>query len=132
MIDGSSTIARDITARKRPNSGIAAASEFSSLPRDDARRTLRLKAHELNQPLGAILRNTEAAFFCKTHHGSRRIARHRGGHPHDDQRAGAVIDRMRSLLKRRKLNNLLDLNVLVSEVVGLATGRRLTQSAVGV
>ena len=38
----------------------------------------------------------------------------------DDQRAGAVIDRMRSLLKQRKVeHSLLDLNVLADEVIAL-------------
>jgi signal transduction histidine kinase len=61
--------------------------------------------HELNQPLGAILRNAEAAEVYL-----------RGDQPdlkevrailtdirRDDKRAGNVIDRMRSLFKRQKL-----------------------------
>src|SRR5215475_10926827 len=52
-------------------------------------------AHELNQPLGAILRNA-------------------------DQRAGEVIDRMRALLRRREFQwSELDLNALVEEVASL-------------
>jgi signal transduction histidine kinase len=39
----------------------------------------------------------------------------------DDRRAGAVIDRMRSQLKRREVeHNLLDLNLLAREVIDLA------------
>ncbi len=60
-------------------------------------------AHELNQPLGAILRNAEA--------GEMLLAQDSPDLPEirailsdirlDDQRAGWVIDRMRALLKRR-------------------------------
>jgi signal transduction histidine kinase len=60
-------------------------------------------AHELSQPLGAILRNTEAAELFLEHDPPDldelrailvdiRL---------DDQRAGGVIDRLRALLKRR-------------------------------
>jgi two-component system, LuxR family, sensor kinase FixL len=60
-------------------------------------------AHELSQPLGAILRNTEAAELFLEHDPPDldelrailvdiRL---------DDQRAGSVIDRLRALLKRR-------------------------------
>jgi PAS domain S-box-containing protein len=60
-------------------------------------------AHELSQPLGAILRNTEAAELFLEHDPPDLdelraifvdIRR-------DDQRAGAVIDRLRALLQRR-------------------------------
>ena len=62
-------------------------------------------AHEINQPLGAILRNTEAAELFlqqdppdleELHDILLDIRR-------DEQRASAVIERMRSLLKRREL-----------------------------
>jgi PAS domain S-box-containing protein len=79
-------------------------------------------AHELNQPLGAILRNAEAAELlledplpdldevrailadiCK-----------------DDHRAGDVINRMRGLLKRGKLERRpLDIERLVEEIATL-------------
>lgn len=79
-------------------------------------------AHELNQPLGAILRNAEAgellleqfptdveelrAIFLDIRQ--------------DDQRAGAVIDRMRSLLKRRNLEfEALSLNQLFGQIMSL-------------
>lgn len=61
-------------------------------------------AHELSQPLGAILRNAEAAelFLQKTppdYEELRAIVADIRG---DDLRAAAVIDRMHSLLKRRE------------------------------
>ena len=60
-------------------------------------------AHELSQPLGAILRNTEAAELFLEHDPPdldelRAIL---ADIRHDDQRAGGVIDRLRALLKRR-------------------------------
>lgn len=60
-------------------------------------------AHELNQPLGAILRNAEAGELLlqqnpPDHEEVRAIL---ADIQRDDHRAGAVIDRMRSLLKRR-------------------------------
>ncbi len=61
--------------------------------------------HELNQPLGAILRNAEAAeLFLQAH--TPDIEELRAiitDIRKDDQRAGDVIDRMRSMLQRRVL-----------------------------
>jgi len=79
-------------------------------------------AHELNQPLGAILRNAEAAELllkdpspdldevraivsdiCK-----------------DDLRAGAVVDRIRAFMRRGEVQRRpVNLNLLVGEVVAL-------------
>lgn len=78
--------------------------------------------HELNQPLGAILRNAEAAEILL-----------QGEQPNleevqailadirrDDKRAGDVIDRMRTLFKRRSLvSGRLSLRHLVEETVAL-------------
>ncbi|HXA44493.1 MAG TPA: ABC transporter substrate binding protein, partial [Candidatus Angelobacter sp.] len=60
-------------------------------------------AHELTQPLGAILRNTEAAemFLQKEKPDLAEIRSILEDIRKDDQRAGNVIHRMRSLLKRR-------------------------------
>jgi signal transduction histidine kinase len=62
-------------------------------------------AHELSQPLGAILRNAEAAeLFLK--HDRPDLNELRAiliDIRHDDQRAGAVIERLRALLKRRSI-----------------------------
>lgn len=62
-------------------------------------------AHELSQPLGAILRNAEAAAVL-LRSASPDIAELReivSDIEKDDRRAGDVIDRLRSLLKRREL-----------------------------
>ena len=60
-------------------------------------------AHELNQPLGAILRNAEAGelFLQQDPPDHEEVRAILADIRQDDQRAGAVIDRMRSLLKRR-------------------------------
>jgi two-component system sensor kinase FixL len=62
-------------------------------------------AHEINQPLGAILRNAEAAMlYLQAEHPDvgelRAIVE---DIRKDDQRAGAVIDRMRMLLRRQEV-----------------------------
>ncbi len=60
-------------------------------------------AHELGQPLGAILRNTEAAELFLEHDPPdiEEVRAILADIRHDDQRAGNVIDRLRALLKRR-------------------------------
>ena len=82
-------------------------------------------AHELNQPLGAILRNAEAAEILL-----------RSDTPDlpelreiladiraDDQRAGAIVDRTRALLKRKSLElQEVSLPLLARDVMALARG----------
>ena len=60
-------------------------------------------AHELNQPLAAILRNAEAAeiFLQKPNPDVAELRAILVDIRKDDQRAGGVIERLRSLLKRR-------------------------------
>ena len=80
-------------------------------------------AHELNQPLGAILRNTEAAEILLQNEKPdlEEIRAILADIHKDDQRAGNVIERMRSLLKRRSLElKSFDLNELLAETITLA------------
>jgi C4-dicarboxylate-specific signal transduction histidine kinase len=80
-------------------------------------------AHELNQPLGAILRNAEAAeiFLQQQNPDLQEIRAILADIRKDDQRAGSVIDRLRSLLKRRSLElKPLNLGELLHETVKLA------------
>ena len=80
-------------------------------------------AHELNQPLGAILRNAEAAeiFLQKENPDLEEIRAILADIRKDDQRAGSVIDRLRTLLKRRSLELIpLELGELLHETVKLA------------
>jgi signal transduction histidine kinase len=80
-------------------------------------------AHELNQPLSAILRNAEAAeiFLRSDSPDLKELREILADIRKDDRRAGEVIDRMRGLLKRREFQAAqLDANELASEVVALA------------
>ena len=63
-------------------------------------------AHELSQPLGAILRNAEAAeiMLQEATPDLEELRAIVTDILRDDQRAGLVIDRLRSLLKRRSLD----------------------------
>jgi len=79
-------------------------------------------AHEINQPLGAILRNAEAAelFLQDASPDLQEIRAILADIRKDDQRAGSVIDRMRGLLKRQNLDKRpVDVGELVGEVVAL-------------
>jgi PAS domain S-box-containing protein len=80
-------------------------------------------AHEINQPLGAILRNAEAAelFMQSKTPDLEEVRAILADIRTDDQRAGNVIDRMRALLRRHVLDTQpLDLAELVGSVAQLA------------
>ena len=90
-------------------------------------------AHELNQPLGAILRNVEAAeiFLREATPDIEELRAIVSDIRSDDQRAGEVIDRLRSMLKRRDLESRpLAVGELLSEATALAradaAARRVT------
>jgi two-component system, LuxR family, sensor kinase FixL len=79
-------------------------------------------AHEINQPLGAILRNAEAAelFMQETSPDLDEIRAILADIRKDDQRASNVIGRMRGLLKRQELDKRsLNLCELIDEVAAL-------------
>ena len=89
-------------------------------------------AHELNQPLGAILRNAEAAelILQSSPPDLEEVRAILADICKDDHRAGEVIDRMRALLKRRGLERVeLHVAELVDEVLVLvrpdATSRKV-------
>ena len=114
----------DITDRKQAEQEIVHQRiELAHVARVSAMGELAASlAHELNQPLGAILRNAEAAelFLQASPPDLEEVRAILADIRKDDQRAGAVIDRMRSLLKKRKLeHSLLDMNVLADEVIAL-------------
>lgn len=78
--------------------------------------------HELNQPLGAILRNAEAAeiLLQNDQPNLEEVRAILTDICRDDKRAGNVIDRMRTLFKRRNLvSSPLDLEELVEDTVAL-------------
>lgn len=79
-------------------------------------------AHELSQPLGAILRNAEAAeiMLQAASPDTEELRAIVADILRDDQRAGQVIDRLRSLLKGRSLvTQPLELPDVISEVLSL-------------
>ena len=79
-------------------------------------------AHELSQPLGAILRNAEAAeiFLKDPLPDLEEIRAIVTDIRQDEQRAGAIIDRMRSVAKRHEVvATRFDLNLLMEETISL-------------
>jgi C4-dicarboxylate-specific signal transduction histidine kinase len=79
-------------------------------------------AHEINQPLGAILRNAEAAelFMQDKSPDLDEVRAILADIRKDDQRAGSVIDRMRGLLKQKNLDKRpVDMGELVGGVAAL-------------
>ncbi|MFH0997339.1 MAG: ATP-binding protein [Pseudomonadota bacterium] len=122
--NGMTGLSLDITDRKQAAQEIVQQRiELAHVARVSAMGELAASlAHELNQPLGAILRNAEAAelFLQASSPDLEEVRAILADIRKDDQRAGAVIDRMRSLLKRRKIEySLLDLNMLADEVITL-------------
>ncbi len=79
-------------------------------------------AHELNQPLSAILANAAAGqrFLAQVPPNLSEVREVLADIVHDDNRAGAVIARLRSLLKKgeRRLQRL-DINEIVADVLVL-------------
>ena len=78
--------------------------------------------HELNQPLGAILRNAEAAelFLQNNPPNLDEIRAILTDIRRDDKRAGNVIDRMRALYKRKNIMRTnLDMRELVEDTIAL-------------
>lgn len=78
--------------------------------------------HELNQPLGAILRNAEAAeiHLQNEQPDLNEVRAILTDIRRDDKRAGNVIDRMRSLFQRQKLTmSPLDLRDLVTDTIAM-------------
>ncbi len=114
-------VSRDVTAHKQ-------AEQETQLLRREVAHVGRVTmmgqlssalAHEINQPLGAILRNAEAAelFLQNASPDLDEIRAIVADIRKDDQRAGAVIDRMRGMLKRQPLNaTALEVGELVAEV----------------
>ncbi|MFT4549695.1 MAG: signal transduction histidine kinase/ligand-binding sensor domain-containing protein [Verrucomicrobiales bacterium] len=88
-------------------------------------------AHELNQPLTAILSNAQAAlrFLAREDADLDEVREILADIVADDQRAGDVIRRLRLLLKKGELQLVqLDLNALVREVLKLVSNDLLNHS----
>jgi len=113
--------------RRRRRAEVEARRHFTTMAHLDRRAAMgqltASLAHELNQPLGAILRNAEAASMVLA-----------SGEPklsevkeivedirRDDKRAAAVIRRLRALLQKHELEmELLDMNEVAQESVAVA------------
>jgi len=115
----------DITERKRVEQEIAQQrDQLAHVTRVSAMGQLASSlAHELNQPLGAILRNAEAAelFLKDPSPDLEELRAILADIRKDDQRAGEVIDRMRALMKRGEgaERSRLDLLLLALDTVTL-------------
>jgi PAS domain S-box-containing protein len=87
-------------------------------------------AHEISQPLGAILRNAEAAdlFMQQPSPDLDEIRAILADIRADDKRAGMVIDRMRALLRRNELDaRPLAPGEIIADVVGLTQADALAR-----
>lgn len=88
-------------------------------------------AHEINQPLAAILSNAQAAqrLLGNGKANLDEIREILADIASDDQRAGEVIRRMRTLLRKGEFNPVeVDVNELVDEVAGLVRGEMILQN----
>ncbi len=117
-------IVRDITGRKliesetrRLREDLAHVTRVSSL----GELTSSL-AHEINQPLAAILSNAQAAqrFLSQDHPDMKEIAEILGDIIRDDNRAAEVIRKIRALLKKEVIHfEALSLNDVVEEILNV-------------
>ena len=85
-------------------------------------------AHELNQPLSAILSNAQAAirYLRAKPQDIEEVAAILGDIVADDKRAGMIIRRLRSFVKKKELEmEILDINNVVREVVALLHGKAM-------
>src|SRR5271157_745849 len=117
-------IVRDITERRQAEQEIALQrNELAHVTRVSTMGQLASSlAHELSQPLGAILRNAEAAelFLQDPSPDLDEVRAILADIRKDDQRAGEVVDRTRGLLKRRELERRrLSMDLLLAEIVSL-------------
>lgn len=129
-------VSMDITARKEAEVALQNhRNELAHISRVTSLGQLSSAlAHEINQPLGAILRNTEAAewFLKQTPPDIEELQAILTDIRKDDQRAISVIERMRLMLKRRELKfEALSVEQLLSDVANLLnTELRMRQASV--
>ena len=117
-------VSRDITKRKQAEQETQnLREEIAHLDRVSMLGQLASAlAHEINQPLGAILRNAEAAELFLQHESPdlEEVRAILADIRKDDQRAGSVIERMRRLLKGHNLDKrTIPVGELVGDVVAL-------------
>ena len=120
-------VARDITEAKRAEGELLRQRmELAHIARVSTMGELAASlAHELNQPLGAILANAEAAelFLGQDPPAMDEVRPILTAIRKDDERAAEVIRRMRALLRKRELERQpLEINSLVEDVLQLVSG----------
>jgi PAS domain S-box-containing protein len=120
-------VGRDITEAKRAEAELLRQrTELAHIARVSTMGELAASvAHELNQPLGAILANAEAAelFLEQDPPALDELHAILAAIRKDDERAAEVIRRMRALLRKHELERQpLDLNALVQDVLQLIGG----------
>jgi PAS domain S-box-containing protein len=123
---GASVITRDITDQKRAEATLRQSlDEIAHLNRVAAMGELTASiAHELNQPLAAILCNAQAAgrFLNRESPDLARVQECLNAIAADDGRAADVIKRLRSLLKKGEFQpSSVDLNEVVSDAIRLVS-----------
>jgi PAS domain S-box-containing protein len=117
-------VLRDITERKRVERELAQQRlQLAHVARVSSMGQLASSlAHELNQPLGAILRNAEAAelLLADPSPDLDELRAILADIRSDDRRASDVIDRMRAMIKHRGIEREpLDLSRLAAEVIAI-------------
>jgi PAS domain S-box-containing protein len=130
--EGVSVFFRDITEAKD-------AEAESALQRQEVTHLMRVSAlgqlsgaiaHEINQPLTAILSNAQAALHMMGE-ASPNVAEIRDALAdiiHEDNRAGEVIERLRALLKKGELTfEAVDVNALVRSMVSLLNSELISR-----
>ena len=114
----------DITARRQAElESHALRQEISHVARVAMMGELTASlAHELNQPLTAILSNAQSGLHLlnKPEPDAAELREILDDIVHDDQRAGDIIRHLRSLLRKSELDyQSLDLNDIILEIIGL-------------
>jgi PAS domain S-box-containing protein len=117
----------DITARKQAEAeALRQRAELAHVARVSTMGELAASvAHELNQPLGAILANAEAAdlFLSQDPPALDELRAILIDIRQDDERASEVIRRMRALLRKQELERLpLEINSVVEDVLQVVSG----------
>jgi PAS domain S-box-containing protein len=125
---------QDITEQKRAEATLRRTlDEFAHLNRVAAMGELTASmAHEINQPLAAILSNAQAAsrFLSSVSPDLAEVRACLTDIITDDKRAGQVINRLRGLLKKGEpQTSMVDLNEVVTDVIRLVRNDALLRQA---
>jgi len=117
----------DITERKRSQEALERAqAELAHVNRISTLGVLTASiAHEVSQPIAATVVNAEAAsrWLAASPPNIERAQRGLDGIIHDSKRAGEILSRIRSLVRKTPVKReRLDINTVIAEVIGLTHG----------